>query len=418
MALPTTDNLTGQGNWIWTYEDQTPGYPLEVYPVGSTTSALSYTSDALTAVVASGTTIGVLPYGAEKVSVIDLSGSSPVKADYATTIAKLGAYAAGSSSQWVVGNAFGALLDGASLAATPKYFGHGNAWSIAGNSNRVAISTAIGEILVFDPSGPTLDETIWFPSGKLALSSDATVLGASATAKNDQYTTDRTLNFYSLPSGNVIKSFPYVFQDGQPDLLNFALAGSGATIAQETGTSQNSTWSYGRRVSAISGSPVIWSDTPTTLNSVIVGASTVALSPDGTLIGVSNYAGGSYSTNILHNGSLVTAVAGVGIGWIDDGRILVNQYSGTPSSTGSSIYSAAGVLLAAPALPELKTIQTVTTDSVYDPSHNAIYSLTNGQPVWTGSFGGSGLGAVAGSYVIYQSGAPYQPGHSIVLETH
>jgi hypothetical protein len=151
------------------------------------------------------------------------------------------------------------------------------------------------------------------------------------------------------------------------------------------------------------------------------------LSPDGTFIGVSNQsivgAGAiSYSTNILHNGTLVTAVPGFAIGWIDNGRILVNQYSATGDLivgyTGAAIYSSAGVQLATPPLPELHGIQTLTTDSVYDPFHNAIYSLTTGQPVWTGSFGSYGLGAVVGSYVVYQTGGPYEPGHSIVLETH
>jgi len=78
---------------------------------------------------------------------------------------------------------------------------------------------------------------------------------------------------------------------------------------------------------------------------------------------------------------------------------------------GCAIYSATGVQLSTPALPELQSIQSVNSDSVYDPSHNAIYSLTTGQPIWTASFPGVGVGTVAGPYVVYESG------HSVVIET-
>jgi hypothetical protein len=411
VALPTVANLTGQGNWIWTYGGYISNDPLEIYPIGSTTPALTYVAPTEAKAIASGTTIGVIPVDSAQITVIDLSGSSPVKTDYSTPLANLNAYAATSNSQWLIGNKDGAILDGTSLATTPKYFGHGNAFSITGSASRVAISTAIGEILVYDPSGPMLDKTIEFPSGRLELSSDATVLGAAGGV----------LNFYSLPSGNVIKSYSYA--NGY--LSNFNLAVSGTTIAQET--YQNSTTTYVREVTPITGSPVIWSDTSMNPFLYPIAAPTVVLSPDGTLIGVANLtvvgAGTiSYSTNILHNGSLVSAVPGFPIGWIDNGRILVNQYSPTGDLivgyTGAAIYSPAGVNLATPALPELKSLETVTADSVYDPSHNAIYSLTTGQPVWTGSFGGSGRGAVVGSYVVYQTGGGSNPGHNVVLETH
>jgi hypothetical protein len=123
----------------------------------------------------------------------------------------------------------------------------------------------------------------------------------------------------------------------------------------------------------------------------------------------------STATDILKNGTLVTAVPGVGIGWIDNSRILANRYSSTQAGmqyAGATIYDSTGVTVSTPALPELKSIQTVTSDQVYDPSHNAIYSLTTGQPTWSGSFPNSGLGAIAGSYVVYESG------HSLVIEPY
>ncbi|WP_263415780.1 Ig domain-containing protein [Terriglobus albidus] len=424
VTLPTISNLTGQGNWIWTYASSTPGYPLEVYSIGSQTPSLSYSGYADTVAIASGTSIGILPYGTGQVSVIDLSGSTPQEIDYTVPIAYLSAFATSSSSRWMVGNAHGALLDGASLSSTPRYLGQGSAWSIAGTSGSVAISTSIGKISVFDPYQSTLKETINFSSGKLALSSDGTVLGASANANDHQYETDRTLNFYSLPSGNVISSFPYSllpYSPGGPAytaLFDFSLAASGATIGRVTGTWSGSAWSYDRKVTSITGGSAIWSDSGSTIASPASYVDPVLLSPDGTLIAVYTGTSGPQSaTSIFKNGTLITAVPGVAVGWIDNNRILVNQYvfanSGPPiiQYSGCTIYSSAGVPLATPSLPELKSIQIVDSDSVYDPSRNAIYSLTTGQSTWTASFPGSGVGAVSGAYVVYESG------HSVVVET-
>jgi hypothetical protein len=421
VLLPTIANLTGQGNWIWTYDASSyPSNPVDIYPIGSATPALSFNGGVNSTFIASGTTIGFISEtdAAQQFSVIDLTGSTPTQTDYAVPIAYLNAYAASSSSQWLVGNSHGALLDGASLSGTPRYFGQGEAWSIAGASGSAAISTAIGEILVFDPSQSTLEESIGFSSGKLALSSDGSVLGASANANDYQYEPDRTLNFYSLPSGDVISSFPHTLgtQNGATDLFDFTLATSGTTIGQVTGTVSGTAWSYARNVTAIAGGSIIWSDSGSTIASPLSYVDPILLSPDGTLIAAYTGTSGPQSaTNIFKNGTLVTAIPGIAVGWIDNNRLLVNQYITNGylgvQYSGCIIYSAAGISLATPALPELKSIQTVTSDSVYDPTHNAIYSLTTGQSTWTASFPSSGVGAVAGPYVVYESG------HRVVVET-
>jgi Putative Ig domain len=397
VALPTIQGLTGQDNWIWTSDGT-----LQIYAIGATTPSLTYRENADTVVIPSGTTLGILSFGAAQVTVIDLSGPNPSQTDSPVPIAYLDAYAATSSSQWVAGNEHGALLDGASLSSTARYFGHGAAWSIAGSSDRVAISTAIGEILVFDPSVPALEQTISFSSGKLALSSDGTVLGASANANDSQYEPDRTLNFYSLPSGAVISSFPYTFQNGF-DFFDFSLAASGSTIGQVTGTFQSSIWTLSRKVTDITGVTVIWSDMQASGGSPL--ADPILISPNGTLI--AEYpALNPNGTSIIKNGALVTAIPGTGIGWIDDNQLLASTQGNTV------IYNAAGVQLSSPPLPQLTSIQPVTSNSVYDATHNAIYSLATGQPIWTGSFLSSGVGAVSASYVVYESG------HSVVVEIY
>ena len=261
----------------------------------------------------------------------------------------------------------------------------------------------------------------------LSLSSDGSVLGALANANDFYAELDRTLNFYSLPSGNVIVSYPYTaaLTSSSTFPSEFTLAASGATIGQvfETGTASGWYPTATRQVTPIAGTPVIWSDTGG-IDQLTGGFNPIFLSPDGTLIAVYNLAQESASvTSVYKNGTLVTAVPGAAVGWIDNDRLLVNQYAtsryGPPDPySGCTIYSSAGAVLATPALPQLQSIQTINSDSVYDASSNAIYSLTTGQPIWTASYPNSGpglltgVGAVSGAYVVYESG------HSVVVESY
>ena len=405
VALPTVAGLTGQGNWIWTDAN-----PLEIYAIGSDTPAATFPGDRA---VASGSAIIMSPFGAGQVSVVDLSGSTPTIATYTIPIADLNDYAATSATQWVAGNEWGAIFDGASLSTTPRFLGYGTAWSIAGSATEAAASTASGEILVFEPAQSTEQPTLNFSASSVALSSDGTVLGAMADANDAQYETDRTLNFYSLPSTNPIGTFPSSTLDTST-LTSFTLAQSGTNIGQVFYNSGSN--SYSRQVTPIAGGTPIWSDTGS--------SNAILLSPDGTLVAANNYntsvtPGPAATTNIYKNGALVTAIPGIVVGWIDNDRMLVNQFVNTMSGTafsGSVIYSAEGSQLATPPLPQLNSIQTVTSDSVYDPTKNTIYSLTTGLPVWTGTLPISAnpnlpLGAVVGSSVVYQSN------HNLIIET-
>src|SRR5262249_21029858 len=152
-----------------------------------------------------------------------------------------------------------------------------------------------------------------------------------------------------------------------------------------SGTAFGQVLTNGRQVTAVPGGATIWSDAVggQQPNNVIH----IRLSPDGTLIAVSDSGPGvSASTRILKNGTLVTAVAGWAVGWIDDNRLLTNSYTnsrGGPVYSSCSIYDATGMKLTCPALPEVREFQTVTSDSIYSPALNSILSLTTGMPTWT-----------------------------------
>jgi hypothetical protein len=407
VSLPTIEHLTGQGNWFWTYQALTLGYPLNIYAVGANTPSASYALGVDTGLVPSGNTLGILPYGSPSASVVDLAGSTPVKTDYPTRIAYDSAYAATSASQWILGNEHGVVLDGSSASTTPRYFGTGQAWSIAGSTNLVAVATANGNISYYSPSSSptTLIGTINFSSSKIALSSDGSVLAAMANGNDSQYELDRTLKIFSLPSGTLTYSFPSQFNTPST-LFDFSLSGSGTITGQVVGSMGSSPIPYTRQVVPATGGAPVWTD-PNTLSQPIP----IYLSPDGTLIA----AGSGATTNVYKNGLLTTAVNGSAVGWIDNNQLLVNNYTLIRANNvyvNASIDTAAGSLVSNVALPELLTIQPVNSGSIYSPTLNTIFSLPSGSTLYSSSTPVTGPAAVAGSYVVFASGS------RIVVDTH
>ena len=236
----------------------------------------------------------------------------------------------------------------------------------------------------------------------------------------------------SLPAGTLTYSWPYTLSSppvaGMVVPTDIALSASGALLGQALiNYTSPTTTTCSRQVTAVTGGSVQWSDTfAVNANQLRYGClgMPVRLSPDGTGIAVSDSLSTTSATNIYSNGVLVTAVPGWVVGWLDNNRVLVNQYT-KPSLqpllyAASSIYSATGTLLAAPALPAMFSIDVVSPDSIYDPGSgltnepaNVIYSLSTGAPIWTSfSPAPQGLGAIAGSDVVFQTG------NQIVLEPY
>jgi len=431
LTLPSITNLNGQGNWFWITTLGSPSDELDVYAVGGSAPAQVFAFPTGSTYVASGESIGVLQQGMPAMSVVDLSGSTPVRSDFSVPpIANLNAFAAASASQWIAGSFYGVLLDGASLASTRRYFGFGAVSDIAGSSNVAVVSTAIGKVLVFNPSTATQTEAIDFLAGKLALSSDGKVLAAAGETFDHQNVADSTLNLYSLPSTEPTRSFVYPHNDPGPSLLDFSLSGSGTVLGQvlENGGSSGIT-GYCRIVTDLTNDATIWADA-----GVAHAFSTpILLSPDGTLIAIASggnsSSAASFATNIYRDGVLNGAAAGTGQGWSDNGHLLVlNWVDGReePDVAGSSLVDPTGVVLSTiplttmPAIagcsetPTVQCPQFPVADRVYDPRTNSIYSLPTGVLLWRVPFQVSqdtGIGAVAGSTVVYEAG------HQVIAAT-
>ena len=395
-SYPTVENLAGQGNWIWTFSAGV----LDLYAVGSGPSVdTSYNFSSPARLFSSGTTLGILPLssGLAQIGVIDLSGPSPSRSDHASTLSYFSAYAAISASEWMVANDSGVLVDGPSLSGTPGYFSLGQARSIAGGTEHFAVATASGAILYFDALTKELEGRIEYPSSKIAISADGTVLAAQADQFNP-YLADRSIKIFSLPSGALLHEWPYTAPGPFP--TDFWLSASGEVLAQ--------TWGSGdREVAPATGGALIWSDasgTPST-----AGIPTL-LSPSGALIAVaSQEPDDDVGTAVFEGVALKTVVEGFGVGWLDDDRLLVNTYSFTGSNnvySGCRIVDATGLELATPLLPELRNFQNVAPDLVYSPALNSILSITTAESVWTSANAAySESGAVASGYVVFWSGA-------------
>jgi hypothetical protein len=410
-AVPTIENLTGQGAWFWTAPSDGIG-TLILYKVGaSATPAASYVMGDEVA-IGSGSAIGLLEYGVGSAHVVDLSGSTPTLTDYTVPNSNLSTFGAVSSSHWLLGTRYGVLVDGPSLAGTPRYFGYGAPWSIAGSQQRAAIATASGAVLSFSSTTQELETTIDFLASQVQLSQDGTVLAAAGDENDAQYHDDWSIRIYSLPAGSLTFTFPYTFTGGTVP-VEMTLSASGTVLGQGLMMGLGSTsLSCGRQATAVTGGAPIWSEpfTASTASCADV-LQPIRISDDNTLIAAGNTKDQNAATNIYNNGMLATAVPGWAVAWLDNTHILLNNYTGPPNTmpvySGSTVYDASGVQVSAPALPQLGTqraVQVLSADSVYDPSLNSIFSVSTGMPTWTSASPNRGVGAVAGARVVFASG--------------
>jgi hypothetical protein len=364
----------------------------------------------------SGSTIAVGSGTTSQLTIVDLSGASPVDQTYTLpAVVGGGVFAAISASDWFVGGN-GIIFDGTSIATTPKYLDYGTALSVAGAAGVAAVATASG-IVVINVQTNTIEVTIPFVSNNVQLSANATVLAASQTFPNGY---GNALNVYSLPSGSLIYSFPYT-TGSATQLLAYTLAPTGTLIGQVTAQC------YGcantQQVTAVTGGAVLWSQTQTPPHPGTLPS--VQFSPDSTLIAASNNEPydinstqeAEIATNIYKNYVLAEAVPGWAVGWISNTELLTNTYTYSPQDSpiglyaGATIYSPAGTAAATPALPQLTNLVPVNADGteIYSPTLNSIYSIPSGTLVFGSSrqseLSGTTPGAFASPDMVYVWGS-------------
>lgn len=396
-TLQAFEGLGGTGNYFWTVSGGSNSGTINVYRVGASSSPALTTGGEL---VVSDDTLGLISgtnAGAPQLTIVNLSGASPTQQTYAlpTPFVSTTAYAAVSASDWYLGSGSGVILDGTTVATTPKYLTYGQAYSVAAGGGLSAIATASGQIVVVNEQTAVLEATIPFLSNNVQMSTDGTVLAASGLTNYTQYEPDESLNVYSLPSGSLINSWMYTYGTGT-QLLAYTLAPTGTLIGQVTSPTVGSS-TQNRQVTADTGGAVLWSDTH---NLPFEGGTvpSVQFSPDGTLIAAStgdpdainSAQEADIATNIYQNYALTEAVSGWAVGWITNTELLTNTYEYSPQDspfglyTGATIYSPSGTVVAKPPLPELRSLVPVNSSGteIYSPTRDSIYAIPSGSLIF------------------------------------
>jgi Putative Ig domain len=383
-AAPST--FGGTGNWFW----GNLGSRLDIYQVGASTTPKASFTVVYPQIVVSGTTLGLVNQsGGAPFGIIDLSGAMPVETNptLPAGLATDQSYAATDASHWFVGNQSGVVMKGTGAPAAVSLFDYGKVTSIAGSPTRFAVSTASGRIVFFDSATHVVEDTIRAFSNQLQLSSDGTVL---ASRSND-------VVIYSLPSKAVTKTFTY--PGAPPGEISLSL--DGTVIGQSGGQFGTP----GHQVTSIDGATAIYTDT--------TGTGQVRLAPNSgnpfAINATPLLADKGGGVQIFNNAALAGALDGYAVGWIDAQHLLVNTYELVDRQgvqfVSAAIFSPTGSKIADSPLPELAGLQPLNADSIYSQDLNEILAPITGTVSWMAPLPNSKIGAVAGSSVVFVSGA-------------
>jgi hypothetical protein len=395
--------LGGEGDWWWTGS-------VIIYKVGNSTQPTA-TFSLPGNPVATGTYLTSLSgSGPGALTVIDLSGATPVEASYDVPLASSpSGYAWYSPSQFMLG-ANGFLVD-ASKPSSLRTFGYGAVTNIAGSAARAVFTTASGSTFSYESASSTLQKTIDLSSSEqLVLSSDGSVLAA---LRNGPGAGNVTVNIYAMPAGTLINTFPYSTAGQYP--TNIALSGGG-TVLGETLTDSSCGCSLPQTVPVAGGA----------VTSYPSGFSiTMQLSPDGTLAAITQNPdcdSGCETTSTYQNGTLLAAtIPGLAADWLDDNRLVVKS-----ASSDANIYSATGALLGTTSIPadpglagaeraaSLAPVQAVSPNLVFVPQINQIVSLTSGNSAWAS---GDLCGTPTNAYLIVNACSSAFAGSAVVFNS-
>jgi hypothetical protein len=386
-VLGRFDGTAGEGNWFWTW------YPLKIYAVGASATP-AVTVETYGPVLWADATIAARSALTEGLlHLVDLSGASPVVTDY-TSVPVPTAFAATSSTQWMLGASPGLLIDGTSLASTPRYFGFGAPLSIAGSSTRLAVATATNRTLIYDATSWTLEGTLQSPITSLAMSADGGVLGTLGFDGTDYF-----VRTYTLPAVSLLHGWTYP-SSAPPVYLT--LSADGTTLAQVLQSG-----SQGELDNAATGA-VLWS--------APVPGAPIRLSPDGTSWTTSGARDSTGTTTLFHNGTQVSLVQGWAQAWLTNDRLLLLEFGSLHTNNAvyldARLYDSSGASLgvvplpAAFALPFVQyypDVQVLGADSLYQPGSNSIWTVSTGTQSWVGPVPSPYVqaGAVAGSDVVF-----------------
>lgn len=415
-ALPTTQGLQGYGEYFWTFESSTPGYPLTLYRVdGGGTALETRNLDVATEVIYSRGRIGLLHQGTD-LDIIELTPGTLTNTSFTLTSSNNERFAADDVG-WVVASRDLKITAHGTIASpsAEALLGYGMLASVDGTAGgRVALATTSDQILLVDVATGTIERVVELGSDQVELSADGSRLAAATGDDDGRAFPDRTLYVYATADGSELANWISMFDGGSaPHLRTFSFSPDGALMARVFGSFSAGSWSYGRAVTDLINAPVLED---------MDAFERPVFSPDGTYFALSRTTPGSTiaTTNVYMGDTLVTAVEGTAIGWV--GSELVTQRtvpSGSSDITTYTMrYSVDGTMLGeVEVMPWLasrdplrtgfgrRALYPISATEVYAPGTHAIYEWPSGnERAWpdrveTTSF--PNFAAVSGGRVVH-----------------
>lgn len=405
-ALPSIGSLGGSAGYFWALES---GTTLRWYVVGAGGTPAATLSGLNMQLFPTATTLGIYDSVPNVFRLYTLATASGVT--YNLPLRRdVQSYAQGAGSDWVLGLEDGVLVDGPSLATTPRFFTAGKARAIAAGTQFTSVATASGRVYVFDSATKASVAMLPIDAQDIKASADGATLAVLPWVEGP-YVTDLGIRIYSLPATTPAYTWPATYGVA-PYPVAIELSASGAFLerTQQTGSGLTGT------VNPTLGGASTWSGNTHT---GIVSTYGVRISPDGSRVASllpQPFPGRYYEnpTNIYVNGVLTGALQPAApLVWLSNARVLamkyrtVNPAGGSYIFDGAAIFDETGVSQATPTLPELARAQLVTADSIYAPELNTILSTVSGDTLWSSPrpIPPWGVGGVAGSRVVFVSRA-------------
>ncbi len=384
-SLSSSDKFHGTGNYYWD-----KGYYLTIREVGGGGVPLVQTLyPSGSTIVRSKRALGVIPPQAASFDIFDLAGPAPVKIQNPTGSWKNKAGYIDKDLHWAVGNDTGVIYE----KGTPQdpqasgFFGCGSPVDIAAApTGDVAIATSVGKVLVYDinmPAGAGPKTEIPFNASRMQFSANGTVLAAMSSWDQIPNANDGSLRFFNLPQGTPLS----VLQWPNIRVDEFSMSQNATTVGFKQYTP---TYLEGRKLTDLSGTTILYQDS---------ADATPLPSPDGTRFVLTNYWFDIWvvctGVTFYQGTTPGVHVPGCAVGWIDDNRVLIEQYELGPwqpwgpeiKYLGSSFYDAQGNLLGPANLPVMALNSTTTSvppmyvlspTTVYLKPFQGIYDVNTG----------------------------------------
>jgi len=397
--LPDVVGLGGAGGYVWELNEGRFNAPLRLYAATDLSAPIQTFNSELAGFRISGSRIAALRQGS--LQIISVGASVAVGDAIPIAMTSVVAFSSDAEGDWVIGSADGVVADDvAERSGSNDTYSLGRALSLASSGNaQAAIATASDRVIMLSvgPSAAPI-RTIQVPHSQIALSDDGSILVAAENLDSSQIGSDRSLRTFSTTDGSVIHTWPYTLPLSGSTLLGFTFAPKGLVLSQLVGPC-----------------PAHGCEDPVRLFTDVTGATfpnygppleaadeltsqLPRLSPSGAnaVFGSIGPGIGSAVTLIYSNSSLVTAIPGVALAWLDDAHILVATYHLERQGMFEvavqdivRIYDARGHVTSTAQLPDVQSAQLVPVGPVsgtfvYWPLHNQVLDYTTGAVYWKG----------------------------------